>query len=201
MLNLRDLPTAAREAHTIPGLSHSSLISIGKLCDAGCTAEFDNTKVIVKFNNKNIIEGPRDTRTGLWRIPMTSPPSTPNTTQQCNSAYTTQSIPELIKFLHATAFSPTKMTWLKAIKKGFYQSWPGITYEAVNKHFPTSMDMHKGHMDQTRKNERSTKTKTDDIEQEQIPTQNENNKPTHLTFATIEDTQRATKPSGDRTRV
>jgi hypothetical protein len=80
------------------------------------------------------------------------------------------------------------MTWLKAIKQGLYQSWPGITYEAVNKHFPTSMDMHKGHMDQTRKNERSTKTKTNEIENETIPTQNENNEPTHLTFATIEDT-------------
>jgi hypothetical protein len=48
--------------------------------------------------------------------------------------------------------------------------------------------MHKGHMDQTRKNERSIKTKTDDIENESIPTQNENKEPTHLTFATIEDT-------------
>jgi hypothetical protein len=71
MLTLHNLPTAAREAHTIPGLSHSSLISIaGKLCDAGCTAEFNNAKVIVKYNNKHILEGPRDTRTGLWRIPM-----------------------------------------------------------------------------------------------------------------------------------
>jgi hypothetical protein len=33
--------------------------------------------------------------------------------------------PELIKFLHATAFSPTKTTWLQAIRKGFFQSWPG----------------------------------------------------------------------------
>jgi hypothetical protein len=46
--------------------------------------------------------------------------------------------------------SPTKTTWLKAIKQDFFQSWPGLTYAAASKHFPTSMDMHKGHMDQSR---------------------------------------------------
>jgi hypothetical protein len=48
------------------------------------------------------------------------------------------------------------------------------------------MDMHKGHMDQSRKNVRSTKKETN--ETETTPTQNVNNEPTHLTFATIEDT-------------
>jgi hypothetical protein len=153
LLNINELPRAAREAHTIPGLTHSSLISIGTLCDAGCTAEFDQTKVVVKYQNKNILEGPRDTRTGLWRIPMNLTPTeqTVNTTQQCNNAYKTQSIPDLIKFLHATTFSPTKNTWLKAIKQGFFQSWPGLTYAAVSKHFPTSMDMHNGHMESNSK--------------------------------------------------
>jgi hypothetical protein len=154
LLNLNELPRAAREAHTIPGLTHSSLISIGTLCDAGCTAEFDQTKVVVKYNNNNILEGQRDNQTGLWRIPMnpTTIKQTTNTKQQCNNAYRTQSIPELIEFLHATAFSPTKTTWLKAIKQGFFQSWPGLTYSAANKYFPASIDMQKGHMDQTQKN-------------------------------------------------
>jgi hypothetical protein len=43
-------------------------------------------------------------------------------------------------------------------------------------------------MDQTRKNVRSTKTRTNENENETLPTQNVNNEPTHLTFATIEDT-------------
>jgi hypothetical protein len=51
----------------------------------------------------------------------------------CNNAYRTQSIPDLITFLHATAFSPTKTTWLKAIQQGFYQSWPGLTHAAASK--------------------------------------------------------------------
>jgi hypothetical protein len=105
--------------------------------------------------------------------------------QHCNNAYKTQSIPKLIQFLHATAFSPTKTTWLDAIKQGFFQSWPGLTYTAANKHFPTSMDIHKGHMDQTRKNVRSTKQIVKDAEP--APTQEIDNNPTHFTFATIED--------------
>jgi hypothetical protein len=154
LLNINELPIAAQEVHTMPGLTHSSLISTGTLCDAGCTAEFDHTKVVVKYNNKNILEGPRDNRTGLWRIPMNPTPTeqTTNKTQQSNNAYRTQSIPDLIKFLHATTFSPTKATWLKAIRQGFFQSWRGLTHVAASKHSPTSMDMHKGHMDQTLKN-------------------------------------------------
>jgi hypothetical protein len=58
---MNELPVAAQEAHTVPGLTHISLISIGTLCDAGCTAEFDHTKVVVKYNNKNILEGKKET--------------------------------------------------------------------------------------------------------------------------------------------
>ena len=38
------LPPAAQTAHVLPDLNHS-LISIGQLCDAGCTATFNNTTV------------------------------------------------------------------------------------------------------------------------------------------------------------
>jgi hypothetical protein len=114
----------------------------------------------------------------------TSTEKTTNKTQQCNNVYRTQSIPDLIKFLHATAFSPTKATWLKAIKQGFSQSWPGLTHAATSKHFPTAMDMHKGQMDQSRKNVRSTKIETDDTETGTTSTQNVNNEPTYLTFVT-----------------
>jgi hypothetical protein len=37
------LPVQAWEAHIIPGLTHSSLVSIVKLCDAGCEAHFNAT--------------------------------------------------------------------------------------------------------------------------------------------------------------
>ncbi len=38
-LNLLTIPPVTRQGHIVPGLTHN-LISIGTLCDAGCTALF-----------------------------------------------------------------------------------------------------------------------------------------------------------------
>ena len=55
-------------AHVLPDLSHS-LISIGKLCDAGCTATFDAKKVVITHGMDPVLTGPRSTN-GLWSLPM-----------------------------------------------------------------------------------------------------------------------------------
>jgi hypothetical protein len=52
---------------------------------------------------------------------------------------------------------PTKPSWLKAIKNKQYASWPGLTWEAVNKHFPKSKETLKGHGRKTRSGLQSTK--------------------------------------------
>jgi hypothetical protein len=44
------------------------------------------------------------------------------------------------------------LTWIQAIKKGFFQSWPGLSTQAVNGHFPKLEATTKGHMGQTRQN-------------------------------------------------
>ncbi len=82
-------------------------------------------------------------------------------------------------------------TWIKAIQKGFFQSWPGLTSEAVHKHLEASEATAKGHLDQTRKNIRSTRTTTNHPEPLDVdPTQETNNEATDFLFATIEDTGR-----------
>jgi hypothetical protein len=115
------------------------------------------------------------------------------TTSSSNSAYQTTNISTLIELLHATAFCPIKSTWMKVIKQGFFQSWPGLTTTAVSKHFPHSEATTKGHMDQTRKNAQSTKSKTTHCptiqqEEENDPKQEIKNASTHQLFATITDT-------------
>jgi hypothetical protein len=40
---------------------------------------------------------------------------------------------------------------------GFLTSWPGLTVNAINKHFPESVETQKGHMRHQRKGMRSTK--------------------------------------------
>jgi hypothetical protein len=79
-------------------------------------------------------------------------------------------MPQTIQYLYAATGFPTKDSWIKAIKNRNYAMWPGITVEAVNKHFPESVDTQKGHMKKQRQNVRSTKQKlmldepTEDIE-------------------------------------
>ena len=41
-LNLPQLPKRAREGHIIPGLASHSLMSVVKLCNAGCEVIFTN---------------------------------------------------------------------------------------------------------------------------------------------------------------
>jgi hypothetical protein len=75
------------------------------------------------------------------------------------NVYSLPSIPQAIKYLHAAAGFPAKDTWVKAIKSGNYVSWPGLTVNAVNKHFPEAIETQMGHMKKQRQNIRSTKQK------------------------------------------
>ena len=59
--------------------------------------------------------------------------------------------------MHATCRYPVKSTWLKAIKAGNFIGWPVINERTVSKYYPETTETPKGHMNQTRKNVRSTK--------------------------------------------
>jgi hypothetical protein len=162
-LNIPQLPYEARKAHLIPGLTHSSLVSIDTLCDAGCKATFDRTTVVITKNDNVVLTGPRDTRTRLWKFPTTltptSIPEIPNTLQCANVLQLQTGIRRMVKYLHVASFSPVKSTWIAAIVKGYYTSWPGLTPSTVHKYYPQMMATAKGHLDQTRQNIRSTKNK------------------------------------------
>ena len=54
------------------------------------------------------------------------------------SAYDLPSVAALVRYFHAVAGYPVKDTWLKAIKNGFYETWPGLTYANANKYCPIS---------------------------------------------------------------
>jgi hypothetical protein len=56
----QELPLTARDAHIVPGLVHSSLLSIGKLCDAGCEAKFNDQEVAITKNDTKLLQRQRD---------------------------------------------------------------------------------------------------------------------------------------------
>jgi hypothetical protein len=66
-----DLPPQATQAHILPGLVHSSLISVGQLCDKGCIVTFTHDQVTVTKNKKGVMHGSRDPKSHHWRVNLT----------------------------------------------------------------------------------------------------------------------------------
>jgi hypothetical protein len=66
--------------------------------------------------------------------------------------------------MHAVCGYPVKSTWLKAIKAGNYMGWPTLGECNVQKYYPETIKTAKGHLNQTRKNVRSTKAKKAPLE-------------------------------------
>jgi hypothetical protein len=64
-------------------------------------------------------------------------------------------MPALIAYLHAMAGYPVKQTWLDAITRGTYDSWPGLTYKLAARHCPSSDETLFGHMAKPRQHIRS----------------------------------------------
>ena len=56
-LNIPWLPSEITEAHIVPGLQHSSLISTRKFCDAGCTVRFDTDECKIFYKDKLVLAG------------------------------------------------------------------------------------------------------------------------------------------------
>jgi hypothetical protein len=140
---LPQLPVAATKAHIVPGLATSSLLSVGQLVDANCSVKFDRTSVEVLHNHKIILEGLRDERNGLWTVDLQANNShkdndekaKPNLkSEQAHSVYECTKKWDVVRFLHAAAFSPVQDTWLKAIRAGHFATWPGLTEDLVRKH-------------------------------------------------------------------
>ena len=173
----------ARRVDIVPTLQ-SDLMSIGKMADAGYLTIFDDEEVniydlhntTVTVSKGSVLRGWRCKETGLWRIPLVenvtnlntetvickappteSLPNRPPITEAVHNVYELQTVPERIRYFHVCAGFPTKRTWMKAIKGGFFASWPGLTEKAVNQHFPESEETQRGHMRKRPSGLRSTK--------------------------------------------
>ena len=136
------------------------------MCDDGCIALFDKDRVSIIKDNAVICTGIRDRTTGLWLVDLLNPTGPvlpgPNILQYAaNSAIAKETIGERIAFLHACAGSPVISTFCDAIDAGYYTTWPELTSKLVRKYVPQSAPMVLGHLNQQRKNLRSTKPKAE----------------------------------------
>jgi hypothetical protein len=137
------------------------------MCDSGCSVTFTAAEVTVKNGESTILTGLRDQDSGLWRAPLE--PNVPMEIGRKHSAhnvYEHKFIQYTITYLHAYCFIPVTDTWLKDIQNGHFVTWPSITVENVRKYLSKSDATSKGHMNQIRKNIRSTKPALDHPTQE-----------------------------------
>jgi hypothetical protein len=166
-ISLPQLPPQACHVHVVPGLASMSLLAMGPLCDAGCTIEFDATTVHVWLQEQLVLQG-RRVPPGLWifQLPtpaITSPQTNNEITPQVNSAIGAPKAAELVAYAHATLFSPALDTLEKALRRGYVRNFPGLTAKTLQRHPPHSVATAKGHLDQVRKNLRSTRMKPKDV--------------------------------------
>ena len=124
-LDIPQLPANAKKTHIFPHLASGSLLSIGQLCDAGCTALFETHKLYIFHNGKIILQGTRQP-SKLWTIDLP-------TAHSLNSVIDAPTIAERINFNHRSLFCPTLSTLTAAIKAGYLQSFPVITPQQLRR--------------------------------------------------------------------
>jgi hypothetical protein len=155
-LDIPELNAAASKAHVFTGMANHSLFSVGQLCDEGYIVTFKQASVTICDSKKSqILSGPRDFNTGLWRINLKQ---TNNHIPEpiANNVYELRSTGALFHYLHKALFSTTKSAMLKAVKDGHMINWPGLTEDAIHKHLKLKPDTAMGHMNQRRQKIRST---------------------------------------------
>ena len=192
----------AMEMNELPGL-HSTLISGVKLADADYVSVIDKEKVNVydakttnvKATGPPVLQGWRVGN--LWRIPLVPKVMNVNTETrivECPSVkeaianvFEMPTVAKLIAYFHAAAGYPVMSTWIKAIDKGNYATWPGLTASAVRKHYPETEATMAGHMHGTRQGIKSTKAR--EAVSEEIHNSTEPKKKTHEMMVKVVDLQ------------
>lgn len=157
LLNMPHLPIAARTCHIFDTIT-APLLSIGKFCDHGMNAAFDDRSVTIRCNvtNKTVLSGTRDSR-GMYMISLVgSAPVVSNS--NCESANATlysqfddkKTVAQRVQHLSLILGNPSDSTLTAAAKKNFLKSFPGTTAEQIKNFPPDSIATAKGHLDQSR---------------------------------------------------
>ena len=107
----------------------------------------------------------------LWTVPLTDDAKISQSLgveETAMNVYDLPSTKEVVRFLHAALGFQTKATMLTAVRHGNLVTFPGLTADAIKKHFPESDETQKGHMRQSRKGVRSTKVPDEDAMLEEV---------------------------------
>lgn len=114
----------------VPGLQET-LLSVGQLCDSGCSVTFTKSEALVHHNGAPILRALRHGPSGLWKLPveplLPRPPPCPQAQFALGAINPRAPIAQRIAFYHAMCFSPALSTWCEAIDSGFLTTFPELT--------------------------------------------------------------------------
>ena len=140
------LPKTAKQGYVIPGMKNHSLISVTKLCDAGCKVVFSHDECNIVHNDTIVMQGHKNKQNVLWYIPIKqtiahTPFHIYNDNIQpdhhtSNSIYHTTTLAETTQYIHQCLFSPTVETFCKAINNDQLIGFPPITAAQVRRYLP-----------------------------------------------------------------
>jgi hypothetical protein len=96
---------------------------VGQLCDEGYIVTLkQDTVTICDSGNSQILSGPRDLNTGLWRINLRQ--TNKHIPEPiANNVYELRNAGALVHCLHKALFSPTKSAMLQAVKDGYLETF------------------------------------------------------------------------------
>ena len=145
----------------------TTLFGIGPIWYADCTFLFDKHNMpVFSPGGKTILTGWREKEMPkLWRFALRpnkelllhQNPESKKTTLLAYSAYDPPIVEAIVWYMHAASGFPVKWTWIRAIKRGNFETWPGLTYSNASKYFPQAVDTMKGHTVQSSQGVKSTK--------------------------------------------
>ena len=142
------LTPEALRAYIIPDMQ-MSLLSAGKLCDAGCVINLTSDSAIVSKGGTPILHAHRhQSRTKLWFLD--------DLTHFCGNVIRHDTNAELVAFYHAAFGSPSLPTFEDAVRRGFI-SIPSLTIQKITHNRPNPMATAQGHLNRNRQGIRSTR--------------------------------------------
>jgi hypothetical protein len=153
--DIPELNAAASKAHVLSGMANHSLLSVGQSCDEGYIVTFKNASVTVcNSQESQIMSGPWDLDTGLWRINLKQD-NQHIPEPIANNMYELRNTGAVVHYLHKALFSPTKSALLQAVNDGHLITWPGLAEDTIHKHLKLTPATVMGHMNQIYQNIRS----------------------------------------------
>ena len=175
-----DAPEGATDVQIFDNMPRP-LIGAGKLVKAGAKIILDQplAHVIDKATNEVIMTAHFDEASLTWDVypkqqvgqtanTTTMPPAAGMTMTFAGNAYRINTKKELVSFYHAAAGWPVKSTWIAAIKRNAFASWPGLTEALVIKYLDIKEPTVMGHMHARRSGQRTTKLKLPNDKKEKM---------------------------------